>query len=448
MKALLPLRRATRVGIGLGRDGLWAALLCRTRRGAWTVERSWERPLAPLDAAASDWPDLCQALAELREEWGPDSGALWIALLPPLVQVRRIELPPLREAEARSVLARDATRYFLGAADTQVVGVASIGRARGSPAPIIAAAAPAGLIDAILDAATRSDWEVASVASAHWAWLSAAKEAAPGLRDGAGYVFAEHTQCAELLCIEDGELVRVRRLPSSERGRAARRELTAGAGHIHEMAALEVPALAAGFAPRVRAPQILPDRLHQARRREARRVTYRRLAAAVALLAGAAAVELWGTQRELDAVLERRQALRAQVDRVMAEREAILAVNDRLRTLAELESTAPAWSALIAALAERLPRDAYLTAFRSRADSVVLQGVASRAVGVFEAVQKAPGVAGVRAEAPIRQELRDGGTAVERFVLAARWSSAPGGGTTTPAATAGGGAVKPKETRP
>jgi hypothetical protein len=42
-------------------------------------------------------------------------------------------------------------------------------------------------------------------------------------------------------------------------------------------------------------------------------------------------------------------------------------------------------------------------------------------------MQQAPGVAAVRADAPIRQELRGGTEAVERFALAARLTSpAPG----------------------
>lgn len=432
MKRLPRLERATRVGIALGTDRLLAALLRRSRRG-WVVERSYERPLAPSEASAAEWPELTRALAELREEWGPDSGRAWIALLPPLVHVRRIELPPLREREARSVLARDASRYFLAATEPHVLGVASIGRGGASPASILAAAAPLRLVEAILDAAARGDWEVASLAPAHWAWLAAAKEVTPEMRHGTALVVVEQPAGTEILCLEGGELVRVRRLPTGERGRAVVREPQAN--RIHEVTADEAPALAAAFAPRVSAPQILPDRIHGARKRDVRRVVYRRIAAAVALLLAAAGLELWGMKRELDVVLERRQALRAQVDHAMAEREAILAVNDRLATLAELEATAPAWSALIATLAERLPRDAHLTALRGRADSLVLQGVAGRAVGVFEAIQKAPGVAGVRAEAPIRQELRDGRTPVERFVLAAKWSSAAVPATTGAAQT-------------
>ena len=66
--------------------------------------------------------------------------------------------------------------------------------------------------------------------------------------------------------------------------------------------------------------------------------------------------------------------------------------------------------------------DAYLAAFRGRGDSVGLEGVAQRAAGVFTALQRAPRVAGVRADAPIRQEAspRPGAPPVERFTVTAR----------------------------
>ena len=59
------------------------------------------------------------------------------------------------------------------------------------------------------------------------------------------------------------------------------------------------------------------------------------------------------------------------------------------------------------------------------ADSLLLEGIADRAVGVFEAMQAAPDVLGVRAQAPIRRELRDGDQPIERFSLAARLGVTP-----------------------
>lgn len=51
---------------------------------------------------------------------------------------------------------------------------------------------------------------------------------------------------------------------------------------------------------------------------------------------------------------------------------------------------------------------------------MVVDGLAERARRVFDALEKANGLAGVRAAAPVRRELQDGGTAaLEHFVIAA-----------------------------
>jgi hypothetical protein len=49
-----------------------------------------------------------------------------------------------------------------------------------------------------------------------------------------------------------------------------------------------------------------------------------------------------------------------------------------------------------------------------------VEGRAARATGVFESLQRAPGIGGVRAEAPIQQEVQDSGPPIERFLLGAR----------------------------
>jgi hypothetical protein len=65
-------------------------------------------------------------------------------------------------------------------------------------------------------------------------------------------------------------------------------------------------------------------------------------------------------------------------------------------------------------------------AFRAHADSIGLEGIAQRAAGVFAALQRAPRVAGVRFDAPIRQEAgRPGMPPVERFAISARLAGDP-----------------------
>ena len=101
-------------------------------------------------------------------------------------------------------------------------------------------------------------------------------------------------------------------------------------------------------------------------------------------------------------------------------RETMEGIEARLTALAAAETGASRWSGIIAEVAEHLPSDAHLIGMRGTGDSLLLEGVAARAAGVFESLQLAPGVAGVRAAAPIRQEGQDSGAAVERFSLGAR----------------------------
>jgi hypothetical protein len=133
-----------------------------------------------------------------------------------------------------------------------------------------------------------------------------------------------------------------------------------------------------------------------------------------------AGLELWGVKRELAAVEEERRAIRGVVAEAIELRQTVEGIQDRLDGLAVAEATSSRWSGVIADVADHLPADAHLISLRGAADTLVLEGVATRAAGAFEGLRGAPGVTGVRAEAPIRQESQDGGATVERFSLGAR----------------------------
>ena len=92
------------IGIALGADRLRAAL---------PGGRAFE---------TTDVTDLAQVFVELRKESGLPSAAVTVAVLPPLVEVRRIPMPKLKSDEHRRVIARDVARYFVGARGPQVIG--------------------------------------------------------------------------------------------------------------------------------------------------------------------------------------------------------------------------------------------------------------------------------------------------------------------------------------
>jgi len=121
----------------------------------------------------------------------------------------------------------------------------------------------------------------------------------------------------------------------------------------------------------------------------------------------------------LAAVQAERARLADAVAQVQSARSRLDALGTRFATLRALESSAPAWPLVVASLAESLPRDAWLTAFRAEGDSVTLEGEARRASRVFEAVSRTPGLTGVRVAAPVRREFTPAGEPVERFVIRA-----------------------------
>ena len=457
MRATPRRRPVLRIGLALDGERLWAVPLDRFGapvRGA----KYWTRSLDGLSAA-----ELGVAFGALQEELHAASVVAHVALLPPVVQARRLELPRLRTDELRRVLARYAGKYFFGAREPQVVGVAVLPGRQRSPIRVFAAAAPTHVVAAILDAAKDLGWKIESVTSAYDAWAAAVHAAISTPRPGAAWVVVDRDEAVEALCIERGRPSNLRRVragasapkrvaelvgsqPVAKHARSEHAEraepvvLLGTQSRQQEIAAeldrlgvarLDIAAadftdtpeaLAAAHAARADGAEVLPERVHDERRRRARRLTAALSGVAAALVVLAAGLELWGAQRELDAVLDSRAAMRSEVNQAMALRDGLMNLNERLAILASLEATAPRWSGVMATVAEHLPGDAHILAFRARGDSLVLEGIADRAAGVFEAMQIAPGVVGVRAEAPIRRELRDGERPIERFTLAAQLS--------------------------
>jgi Tfp pilus assembly protein PilN len=141
------------------------------------------------------------------------------------------------------------------------------------------------------------------------------------------------------------------------------------------------------------------------------------IAAALVIVSGG--LLLWGLKRELRATVAERTAIRPEVSRALAVRADIGGLDARSAMIATLRSATPRWSAVLASIAQALPSDAHLTSIQAHADTVVLEGVAARAGGVFEALQRDPDITAVHSNAPVRQQLQDG-TPVEHFAVAAR----------------------------
>jgi hypothetical protein len=292
----------------------------------------------------------------------------------------------------------------------QVIATSRLSPPRRSPATYLVTTADAAVLESVFASVADAGWRVKSVVSAYSAWEAGARRLWPELVRAAGGVSVSCGDKIEVLQLEAGRLSMVRRFAAWAAPSAAdlSRAITSS-----QLAAARSCEHAAG-------PELLPDCVRLERRRSTGRLSAKLLAASAALLVLTAGIEAWGAGRELGAVQRRRAALEENVARAMQVRDEMSQLDARLGILADAEASRSQWARTLVSIAEHLPIDAHLVGFRGSADSLVLEGEAERAGLVFESLQKAPGVLAVRADAPIRQEARDSGPAVERFTLAAR----------------------------
>jgi hypothetical protein len=249
----------------------------------------------------------------------------------------------------------------------------------------------------------------------------------------------------EVVMIESGRVGLVRRLRAAPLDAAARRVAEACRGHgpltllgsewspdfrseladagVELSATGEAPeatdSLAARCAPGTAALELVPTSRRSEAARRVHRLTHRLCATAAGLVLSAAGLEWWGAARELERVTEARARQRDRVAEALAVRDGLDRWDTRLAALRSAEASGVRWSAVLAGLAEHLPSDAHVTVLRGRADSLILEGEASQATAAFDSLQQTPAFTRFRALAPIRQEARDSGPPVERFVAGA-----------------------------
>jgi hypothetical protein len=384
-------------------------------------DRLWSRPLERW--LADDSEDLTAALGELSQQLALRRGRVEVsvALLPSIVQVRRLDFPPLGADEMRRVLTRDAARYFPRCRDLQIASATPIaGRGR-SARPIMAATAASATITTIVAAIRAQGWHAEWIGPAYWAWVAARARSEPAtLVVHAG---AETIECVQMGGASGAPVTHVRRLPATMAGSSP------ASGPIVVVAESDRPAaLAAQHASRAGVtggPSLLPDTVHaeRARRRARQASLIGGLAAAFLLVAALA--DRSRLDRTRAAIIAERSALRRSVAGVVAARDSVLSLETRAATLVRLETTMPRWSGIVVTLAKRLPADAHIVALRGRTDSLAVEGVADDAASTLAALHDAPGLGAVHADAPIRQELADGHRTIEHFAVAARIGDAP-----------------------
>ncbi len=469
MTSRWPFPRREHVGVALAADRIVAVLPGEDMCTPWT------RALAPPGDGGILSPDLGDALAALREavvearggaanpgRLDPVAGLLHVAVLPPLGRLRRLDMPGLGIGEARQVVLREPSRYLpLAASALELeIDIDGEGWRRSSPFTVLAVARE--LVDGLHAAARRNGWRTAEIVSAEAAWAAAARSLLPDAPGDERALVVCLDQRLEVLRVRDGRVVAVRRVPGSTpeaatlamsaiegfggrdaRGRPSIAILgeSSAAGELRDLllergvAVVETSAdgvlrgspatIAACFAPRAAGPALLPESERIALRRRAARGTVVRLAAAGAMVALSGVTALWGASRERVYIAGQRALVHAPVARALQVRDSLSWLSQRLATLHSAGATAPRWSALITSLSAELPDDAFLLSLRADADTLRLEGSATRAALVFDALGRIPGVQAVRPEGAIRQDVTARGAATERFVLSARLGGQP-----------------------
>lgn len=439
-----------RTGVALSLTELVAADVRLSGGAAWRI------PLDPPDPNGAGWPSLATALRQLAEKLGALDGRIVVALMPPLTEVRRLDLPPLKREQVLQLLARNANRYFVGARETQVVGTSIPKRAsKVGPVPVLGAAASARLVKTIAAAANDAGWIVDGVVPAEVGWSAAAAAIWPSLAKGVSHLLVHHDDRTDLLRLENGALAGVRRFrvgsldtqlivdalsdarsngtaprvgslgsaaPRQELVRALPREaaIVNVPGSEWTSAAADPMVAAATFVRADDALTLLTEDAAEVRARAGRRLTTMVFAASVVLLLGAALVELWGVKRELAAVQAERARIRPQLQSTLSGRTTFEASNRKLASLFEAQRETPYLSGVIASVTDALPAGAHLLSFRARRDTLILDGLAKNSGEAFAALEAIPGLVNVKSVGGVQRQLQDDGTALEHFTVQAR----------------------------
>jgi hypothetical protein len=427
----LRFRRDSAIGLALSPERLVAI-----------GESQWTRLLDP---SLPMREELERAFAELRQWCGEGDAALHVVLAPPLAETRLLSLPPLHPRELVRLLARDSARFFLAPVPGLVDG-RRMGNNTGGRNGVLAAWGRADVVEALYQAAAANGLSIARVMPAVPAWAAAAASMRPAIGDGTAAVAILIGGRADVIRLDHGRIIALRRRPfgpdasgGPELANVLHQDApdstlvladTTAACTLPEVlgpAESEAPhadplVLAASAAPRSGQLEFVPPAVAVARARARRRLASALWAAAAACACVAIGLDWWGLAREYHHVAERRAGIRNTVTEAMQVRDELSSLVRRIERLAELERTAPRWTATLADVADGLPRGAYLIGLHAAGDSVVLEGLAPRVGLVFDGLRRAPAIVAVRAAAPVRQETREG-AAADHFLLVGR--SAP-----------------------
>jgi hypothetical protein len=396
------------------------------------------------------WPALREAVQELLRDWhdvfGNRPRSLRIGLQEDLAETRQVTLPPVSDDDARRLLERNASRYFLTAREPVTVSVAAAHPvAEAAQRARIACAVPTRVLRAVLEA-VRSDGSRVYWIGPSWSVL--------GL-----WLYGRTTQPARLLDLgetatlvtwHDGQPHSLRRFargpealePLLEALRSGEGVVTVlgdtadEANLVQTLALHDMPVHSSGptpadvtrdarllrfllgadvvAAPPLALPQSVAPSVRGSRRgpRIAKAALF---TLALVLLAG------WLYRRHLDSTLAQLQAERQALHAETPRRSAPDTFTTRAQWLESLQAS-PHWSTVLATLGAHLSPPTHLLRVRAQADTLELEGRTTDLAGAFAALDTAPGLRDLRAIGPVRRDAADAATDEVRFRFEGRWT--------------------------
>jgi hypothetical protein len=397
------IREKPSIGLAVSASRVLASRLEGERPGGPIHEASWDA--TAIDRSAT----LTAILRQLRAKHD-ELRTLHVALMPPLAEIRLVDLPPLEAEELRSVVAGDMARLLPVTAGRHAVHVAALPDRATPSARRLISVADTALVDDLLEAASTAGLRVASLGAASLAWERAAR--AQGARSGR-WLTATHGGREDALRLGGSGIDGLRRRSSGHRD-ALENPLRLADDDAGAML------MAARFAAAPDAQCLWPESTYAERSRRAWRRT-RMLAVAALLFALASGTIEWRSlRRSNERVAAARSSIAPAVTHAIARRDSLAALDGVLSQVRTFETGAPRWLSLLADLERALPDDATLLSLRAGGDTLTLTGTAERAAPVLEALTGAAGFRDVRADAPIRQEVEDGEVVAEHFTVSLR----------------------------
>ncbi len=375
---------------------------------------SWRRELPAIGESLDGWRDALRDALRSLHTAAPGAASLRVALLPPLAEVRVVELPTIGGEQLRAVVVRDASKYFAVGAEPQVVQVRPADdRAQTAFSSHLLSAAPERVVSAVLRAASESGWSVESLSPAQIAWGEAGGggASANGTRKKA---IVSMNNRIELLELAGPRITQIRRLRGVGSGTA-----TEGVRSLASNSE-DAAALAARYVPSNDEDSLWPDEVRADRERAKFATATRFAIGAVVLLVLAGIVDWIGAGSALSRVAAERSAIAPRVSVALATRDSIQTLDAQRAALESFSAGSARWSTTLVELSRALPQSASLVSFRASGDSVFFVGDAEHAADVFIALGASKTFKGVRADAPIQQQMDNGVVIAERFTIAAK----------------------------